>query len=198
MKAREPGDRVRRRRFGQRGSAAVEGAIVTPLVLAMVFGIMELGLVFKDYLSVAASVRAGVRMASANPRSATFAQTAADRVAATGVAMNFSHVQELWVYKVAATTNFPYGTSSFATCTTCVKFSWDAGTKAFVPIVGGPTWASTSQNACAVSSGGPPDRIGVYLKLRHDALTKFVFTSVDIPEASVLRLEPMPVSGGCQ
>jgi Flp pilus assembly protein TadG len=175
----------------------VEAAIVTPLVMALLFGIIELGFVFKDYLSVGAAVRSGVRIASASPRTSTFAQSAANKVAQTGGAMNFADVQQMWVYKVAATTDKPIGFSDFSNCTVCVKFRWDAGTKAFVPT--SDTWSASSQNACSSSSvGGPPDRIGVYLKLRHDAFTKFVFSSVNISEASILTLEPIPVSGVCK
>ena len=180
-----------------RGSSAVEAVIVTPLVMAMLFGIIELGFLFKDYLAVAGAVRAGVRIASANPRLSTFAQVAADRVAATGGAANFNDVQQMWVYKAAAATDKPIGFSSFADCTVCVKFRWDGATRAFVPIAGSNNWASTSQNACS-SIGGPPDRIGIYLQLKHDAFTNLVFNTVNISEASVLTFEPMPVVTGCK
>jgi Flp pilus assembly protein TadG len=187
----------RKRTFSERGSAAVEAAIVTPLVFALFFGIIELGFVFKDYLAVAGAVRAGVRIASANPRNSTYAQVAANKVAQTGGAMNFSDVQQMWVYKVAGTTNKPIGFSDFSDCTVCVKFRWDGGTNAFVPT--SDNWPASSQNACSSSSiGGPPDRIGVYLQLKHDAFTKFVFNSVNISEASILTLEPIPVSGVCK
>jgi Flp pilus assembly protein TadG len=182
--------------FGERGGAAVEAAIVTPVVMAMFFGIIELGFVFKDYLAVAGAVRAGVRMASASPRTSTFAQFAANKVAQTGGAMNFTNVQEMWVYKASTTTDKPIGFSDFSDCTVCVKFTWDTGTNAFVPA--SDTWASSTQNACTAVSGGPPDRIGVYLKLRHKAFTSFVFTTLNISEASILTLEPMPVAGGCK
>jgi Flp pilus assembly protein TadG len=200
--------RVSRRKWilGDRGASAVEAAIVTPLVMALFFGVIEFGFVFKDYLAVAGAVRAGVRIASANPHTITFAQVAADSVARTGGAMNFNDVQQLWVYKVApvcltcALTDKPVGFTDFSNCTVCVKFKWDAVTKQFVKW-GPEDWPSTNQNAC--SSSGPggtggPDRIGVYLELKHDAFTKFVFSSLKISEASILSLEPIPTSAGCQ
>ena len=188
--------RRRRRIPGDRGASAVEAAIVTPVVLALIFGIVELGFVFKDYLAVAGAVRAGVRTASANPRNATFAQAAANKVAQTGGAMNFADVQEMWVYKVDATTNKPFGQTDFSACTVCVKFRWDIGTQAFVPT--SDTWASTTQNACSLSIGGPLDRIGVYLKLKHDPFTGLVLKTIYISEASILSLEPIPARAGCQ
>jgi Flp pilus assembly protein TadG len=184
--------------LGDRGASAVEAAIVTPVIMVLLFGIIELGFVFKDYLAVAGAVRAGVRTASANPRMATFAQVAANKVAQTGGAMNFSDVQQLWVFKVDPTTNQTIGFSNFSDCNFCVKFSWDSGTNAFVPITGGDTWASTTQNACSLSIGGPLDRIGVYLRLKHDPFTGLVLKTIYISEASILSLEPMPVSSGCK
>jgi Flp pilus assembly protein TadG len=190
----------RKRLFGERGGAAVEAALVTPVVMAMFFGIIEMGFVFKDYLAVGGAVRAGARVASATPRNAGFAQTTADKVASIGGAMNLGDVQEMWVYKVALTSDKPINHTSFDGCDTCVKFTWNAGTKAFDPIVGGgaSTWASTTQNACTLASGGPPDRIGVYMKLRHAPFTGFVFQTIYISEASILTLEPLPVSAVCK
>jgi len=188
--------------LGERGATAVEAALVTPVVMAMFFGIIELGFVFKDYLAVAGSVRSGVRMASAIPRTSTYAQAAADRVALTGGAMNFMNVQELWVYKVdpvvpaVGAADKPVGFTSFSNCTTCVKFSWNDTTKKFAPT--SDTWAASSHNACSTNLGGPPDRIGVYLKLKHDAFTGFVFNTVTIAEASIMTFEPMPVLNGCK
>jgi hypothetical protein len=205
------GNRGLQRRSNERGASAVEAAIVTPIVFALFFGIIEMGFLFKDYLAVAGAVRAGVRMASANSRVSTFAQDAADGVALTGGAMNLNDIQQLWVYKVSTTatsdkpcisTTLPcVGRSDFGDCAVCVKFRWDSGTNAFVPKtdIGDPTWPANTQNACSARGpGGPPDRIGVYLQFKHDAFTNFVFKTVTISEASVMMLEPIPVLTGCK
>jgi len=184
-------------RSAEHGASAVEAAIVTPVVMLMIFGIVELGFLFKDYIAAMGAVRAGVRMASANPRYVSFAQAAADQVALRGAAMNLQDVQQMWVYKVNLADDKPYGTSSFANCNVCVKFRWDVPTKTFISI--SDTWAASSQNACSsMSPGGPPDRIGVYLQLKHNGFTKFVFTSVNISEDSIMTFEPMPVLTGCK
>ncbi len=181
------------RRRTERGTAMVEAAIVTPVVMAMLFGIIEFGFFFKDYLSAASSTRAGVRLASANPRYAGFAQATADRVQRSGSALDYSTVLDLWVYKANTNNDYPIGYSSFSNCTTCVKFHWN-GSK-FTPI-SGTNWPATSQVAC-VGAGGPPDRIGVYLKLRHQAVTGFVFDSLTVTQFAVMRLEPIPATNGC-
>ena len=185
-------------RSPERGASAVEAAIVTPVVMMMFFGIVELGFLFKDYMAAAGAVRAGVRMASANPRYASYAQAAADQVALTGRAMNLNDVQQMWVYKVNVADDKPYGLSNFADCNVCVKFKWDAPTKKFVALTPN-VWLASSQNACSSSSpGGPPDRIGVYIQLKHNGFTKFVLSSVNISEDSIMTFEPMPVLTGCK
>jgi hypothetical protein len=156
-----------------------------------------MGFLFKDYLAVSAAVRAGVRISSASPRTPTFAQAAANQVANTGGAMSFGSVQQLWVYQANPANNFPLGRSDFGDCGTCVKFSWSASTSAFVKT--SDTWSYLTQNACSPQSiGGPPDRIGVYLLLKHQSLTKLIFSSINIADASVLSLEPMPVLEVCK
>lgn len=187
-------ERVRRRMLGERGASAIEAALVTPVVIALLFGIIELGFVFKDYLAVAGAVRSGVRIASANPRTSTFAQIAANNVASTGGAMNFNDVQQLWVYKVDTLTDKPIGFTDFSDCTICVKFHWVASSRSFVTT--SDNWSASTQYACSAPPG--PDRIGVYLQLKHNAFTKLVFSSVNIAEASILTLEPMPVLSGCK
>jgi len=197
MNLRGTGNQGLQRRSNERGAAAVEAALVTPLIMALMFGIVELGFLFKDYLAVAGAVRAGVRMASAHPRVSTFAQDAADDVALTGGAMNLNDIQQLWVYKVSttATSDKPFGKTDFSDCGSCVKFHWN-GSK-FIPT--SDTWSAGTQNACSASGpGGPPDRIGVYLQFKHDAFTKFVFNTVTISEASVMTLEPIPALTGCK
>jgi len=182
----------------------VEAAIVTPLVMALLFGIIELGFLFKDYLAAAGAVRSGVRMASATPRNSTFAQDAVNKVALTGGAMNLNDVQQLWVYKVdpvipaVGAADKPVGKPDFSDgCDSCVTFRWDAGAQKFVKLT--DNWSASSQNACSSSStSGPPDRIGVYMELKHDAFTGLVFNTVTISEASIMTLEPISSLSGCQ
>lgn len=51
--------------WGERGVALVEAAIITPIFMMLVFGIIEGGLFMNTYLGVSSSVRAGARSASA-------------------------------------------------------------------------------------------------------------------------------------
>ena len=48
----------------ERGATLVEMAIVLPVLLLMVIGLMEMGIAFKSYLTVSAAVRDGGRVAA--------------------------------------------------------------------------------------------------------------------------------------
>jgi hypothetical protein len=183
--------------FGERGAVAVEAAVMTPVIMALFFGIIEMGFLFKDYLAVAGAVRSAVRIASATPRNVTFSQAAADKVGSTGGAINFKDVEQLWVYKAATGTDKPVGFTNFSDCSICVKFHWDPSTKVFVK--DSDNWPAADQNACSTSSAaGPPDRIGVYLRIKHDPFTGLVLKTVYIAEASIMTLEPMSYLAGCK
>ena len=69
-----------RRRRDERGSAAVEFALVMPLVFVVTLGLVEIGLLARDRALVDAAARAGARAAALQP------EDAAARDAAVGAA----------------------------------------------------------------------------------------------------------------
>ncbi|MGZ4599882.1 MAG: TadE/TadG family type IV pilus assembly protein [Oryzihumus sp.] len=179
-------------RSRDRGAVAVEAAIITPVLIAFVFAVLEFGLVFKDSLSVSSAIRGGVRMASAEPRRGTFATDAASQVARGAAALDMSGFEALWVYKAQPDGTPVGGDATFSTCSACVKFTWN-GT-GFTQT--SSTWSALSQNACV----GDPlhDSVGVYLAVRHQAITGMFFRSTDIRDHTVMNLEPVPLSAGCK
>ena len=54
----------RRSKNDESGAAAVEFAIVLPILLLLVFGIIEFGLLFNRFISVTHAAREGVRVAA--------------------------------------------------------------------------------------------------------------------------------------
>src|SRR3954447_8631848 len=139
-----------RRRFGaragERGAVAVEAAIVTPLLMVLLLGIVEMSLLMRDVVSTNSSVRTGARVASssagagpgtcqasANPPPCTptsapaVAQVAADAIARAGSAMPKDSIQSLIVYS-ANSQGFPLpaGNTSMTCSSKCVVYVWDA------------------------------------------------------------------------
>jgi len=185
----------RRRARRERGAVAIEAALLTPLLILLFFGIIEFGMLFKDYLAVTSSVRAGARMASAEPRVSSFGADAVAQVAKEGTAIDMGSVDELWVYKAAAS-GYPVGSngSSFNACSSCIKYHWNSGTKKFDAY--STTWTSTQQNAC--SGDANHDSIGVYMKFTYQGVTGLIFNEMPLEEHTVMSLEPIPTTKTCK
>ncbi len=186
--------RVTRRR-GQRGAVAVEAALITPVLILLLFGIIEFGMLFKDYLGVTSASRAGVRIASAEPRDGgatgyKFAEDAAAQVLREGSALQDANIQEIWVYK-AQSTGYPVGgDKTFAACSTCVKFHVNATTGALSRY--SSTWPASAQNACPDTA--TRDAIGVYVQYSHPAVTGLIFEDWILKDYTVMNLEPFVVT----
>ena len=185
----------RRRARRESGAVAIEAALLTPLLLLLFFGIIEFGMLYKDYLAVTSSVRAGARMASAEPRVTSYATDAADQVAKEAAALDMNRVNELWVYKATAS-GYPVGSNgtSFNACTSCVKFTWNNTTKKFVQQ--SSSWASTQQNAC--SGDAAHDSVGVYMKYTYQGVTGLIFNEMPLEEHTVMSLERIPTTKTCK
>lgn len=97
---------IGRRTTRERGAVAVEAALVTPLIVLILFGIIEMSLLMRDHVATSSAVRVGARMSSAaadagvgtcptgpspppcTPATApAFAQAAADAIARAGSAL---------------------------------------------------------------------------------------------------------------
>jgi hypothetical protein len=52
-----------RRARGERGASLVEFALIIPIVLGLVFGIVEFGMAFNNYISIRQGIREGARQA---------------------------------------------------------------------------------------------------------------------------------------
>jgi TadE-like protein len=201
-----------RRRFGarisERGAVVVEAALVTPLLMALLLGIVEMALLMKDDVALTSAVRNGGRTASANagagpggvaaddgsclspcsPANAPmFAQMAANAIQRAGSALPKDSIKELWVYK-ANNKGFPGADNSTAmVCgTNCVKYKWVPALDEFRYFSG--TWISTSVNACANNN---PDSVGIYMKAQHSFITGFFSNGILIDDHAVFTFEPL-------
>lgn len=181
---------MRRVRQDELGAVAVEFALILPILLLLLIGIVEWSLAFKDDLSVTSATRTGARTASAEGRSPTFADDTARAMAVAVTALNGDSIKEMWIYK-AGTDGKP-DSGSFSGCSVCVRYTWDKASSSFVKA--GGDWPSSSQNACA----GESDTVGVYLKVDHSFLSGYFGPTVTITDHTVMKLEPVPSFQGCK
>jgi Flp pilus assembly protein TadG len=189
---------VRRRLAArERGAVLVETVVVLPLVLLLVFGIVEWSAAYHDSSVTADAARAGGRIASAQSLDPNMADHASQSVAAALQTLPSNSPQEMWVYKVDQTNSSNSGgyplnnTQSFTSCSLdCIKYTWNSSTKKWNTPTG--TWPLADQNVCT----GNFDQVGIYVKIRHDFVTHIFGASITLQDHSVFRFEPTP-SASC-
>jgi Flp pilus assembly protein TadG len=180
-----PAERWESTRHRDSGAVAVETAMVSMVLVLLLAGIVESSFLFKDWLTVSAAARAGARMGASQPRATNFAQDAADQVTTTISGLNTANLQDVWVYKATYATGLP-DSGSFASCTVCIKYTWDSGLNKLQPLSG--SWPPLSQNACAGDVNR--DVLGLYVKYRHTSALGFFFSNAIVSESSVMWIEP--------
>lgn len=179
----------------------VEAAIVLPLMIFIVVGIMEFGLLFTSYSTTTASTRSGARLAATQYSQAqtgtveTASQTAAlaQIVLATQAdlkVLNNAKPIGMAIYKVnpGSSNGAPYGgypgTNMVGGCTSsCISYTWD-GTKM---VRKGGSWPNPQR--CVISS---VDSIGVYVQVEHSYITGMIGSKRKVEGHTVMRLEPVP------
>lgn len=180
----------------------VEAALVLPVMVLLVLGIFEFGLVFTSYSTTTASSRSGARLAATNyapaKTNATTRRTAANQIAASVsadlVVLNNADPIGMVVYKVPAgsTTGAPSGgfpgPGMAGGCTSsCFRYTWNPATNQMVYSSG--DW--TNPDAC----GADVDSIGVFVETEHRHITNFFGATRRVIAHTVMRLEPLPTDG---
>jgi hypothetical protein len=183
-----------RRISGDHGSALVESAIIVPFLVILVFGIVELGFLYRTASIVNSSSRSGARLAAAQYSGAQTAptqNTVVENVRLTvekdlqSRATTDTPIQ-LWVYKADGNGNPPPG--DFASCATnCFVMPWIPATGHFASPLNASLGSWPTPDGC----GKVVDSVGVWLQVTHVPLGfSSVFGTVTLKEKTVMRLEP--------
>jgi hypothetical protein len=191
----------RRRARGDRGAAMVEAAFITPVFALLIFGILEFGLTFRDYLTVANVSRDSARGASAygDDLYADYNIIQVAQQSSKGFRPN--ELQRLVIFD-AGSVNGSIRSSSHPAhgCLTgggipgvCNVYlaadlnrpKSDFGCKSPTALDG--FWCPTGRE---VRASGPPDYVGVYVKARHDFITGLFGPGMDLTDEIIMRIEP--------
>ena len=207
--------RGRRRGKDQKGAVALEAALVTPILLLVVLGIIELGFLMRDHNVVVSNTRIGARIAStaagAGPgtcetgpeappctsaSSPALAQAAADAIQRSGSAMPVDQIKYVLIYKANAegypgpngNTSMPTTCAGYANC---VMFKWRKTQDKFRYQEG--SWDSKTISACFPGTASRPlDRVGVQLVVDHKTFTGMFGSSLTLEDHAVSNFEPLP------
>ncbi len=192
----------------ERGAVLVEAALLTPIVLLLVFGTMEMGYAFYGKLTVNHMSVAGARAASggANDVLSDYSMLQAVEDAATGYSA--SDISLVVVYRAttpddrvpnACLTASVANTSSVRGCNRYTGASLALASTQFGCIgPPGPTtkndnfWCPTTRKSALLPDAGhgPPDYVGVYVKAVHHNLFGLFGPSFTFTSDTVIKIEP--------
>ena len=177
-----------------RGAALVEFASITPLLLVLVFGIVEMGLAFRDRLTVSSAVQSATRIGSVlgTDAESDFATLQAITAGLNGQ-LNPGNILEVFIYRsdetgafIASDANRYVYDPADLTC------PWDpcplpgAGFEAY----GSPeNWVPADRDTSLPN----PDILGVRVVFQHDWITTilpFMQTPAQWTDDARIRLEP--------
>lgn len=192
LRPRPLGRRAVGARRDERGAVALEAALVITLLFTLLAGVVDISMFFKASYQMSSGVRAGARTAASEPLASSYAQDAADQVAAMlkGMDADPTRVKKIWVYN-ADTTSVSSDPLSVNCTSNCMQYTYNSGTGKAV--YAGGSWSSRS--ACA--SGNPLiQSVGVRVEYQFKAPVKF-FDGKLITESSIMRFEEIPATKTC-
>ena len=181
---------------GERGATLLEFALVAPILLFLVFGAFEFGMLFKDYLTVSNTTRTGARVASAAGSSADadYQILQAVKAAATALPGGSNAIQQISIYKASSvgggpTTTCQTSSSVADRCNTYTASAFSQPATMFGCGAGSldTAWCPTTR---VDSQALGPDYIGVWVKMSHGFVTRLFGTSKTITDGVVMRIEP--------
>lgn len=192
---------------GDGGAIIVEAAFLTPLFVLFIFGILEFGSAFRDYLTLNNATGAGAREASiaANNEGADYEIVQA--IKSASVALPSSEILHIVVFHPSAPDGVPTasckagnpsvgtGGSSFTdACNTytstafgwsSTSLNWGCGATA-----ADRYWCPTARNYALTGAHSPPDYVGVYIQVLHPYITGLFGSSILMAKTSVIKIEP--------
>lgn len=191
---------------------------MTPILVLLVFGMIELSLVLRDYSVVTSDTRTGARVAStgagAGPSTCetgpeapvcspntvpALAQVAADAIQRSGSAMPVDYIDYIIVYEAneygypGSLTGMPPATNPCGGASKCVLYRWRTTANAFRYVSG--TWPSAQISACFPGTpSNPLHRVGVGMQATHPMVTGLFGSTFVLRDHTVMNFEPLPAA----
>jgi Flp pilus assembly protein TadG len=194
-------------RRAQRGATLVEAALVLPLFFTVVLGIIEGSFLMRDYLTIANITGDAGRAAStyANDPDADF--RIIQEIQGAAEAVGADHIIRVVVFKASgpdsAVPTACKTASSSQAANSCNIYPtaafFDDDPTHFTCDLSQPFssggWCPTSRKVAIQGSGGPPDYLGVYVRLQHTSITRLFGGDSVLERTSIFRLEPQVLNG---
>jgi len=169
-----------------------------PVFFLLVFGIIEFGAAYGDKLGASNAVTSGTRTASAGGNDGFADYFILQSVVKSSSAITRGGVKYVVVFKATGVDSVPsalclagtpetgkcnvYDPSEFSTPKASFGCQTAALDKSWCP--------SDRKTSQTVASGGPPDYIGVYIKVVHTYYTGFFGSAVTLTDQAIIQIEP--------
>jgi hypothetical protein len=206
-----------RRAHGDRGAILAEAALITPLFIFILFGILEFGGSFKDYLTLNNGTQTASRKVSVAANAADADYQVILTIKKEIGAMPLSQVERIVIFH-ASGPNSPVP----AACLSGNSGSVGSGSPSFTdacnvytnlsPVWTGLTatdfqcgtsppapdrfWCPTDRKYAAQGTYGPPDFVGVYIEIKHKFYTGLFGSDQKMTKTSIIQIEPQTLGVG--
>src|SRR4051794_16582168 len=192
----------RLRRRTQRGAALVEAAIVLPVLVTITLGVIEIGFIFKDSLTISSAVRSGARIGAVDGVNGLADYDILSAVKSGSGAVSGSAIVAVSIYKYDATVpgGMPAGCDTGSLTGKCNWYSGAFLQTGFTSASFGCGAGAVDIAFCPLATYGyrhnhqsdPPDYIGVYIKISHSYFTGFFGTGPKtMTDKTIMRIEPI-------
>jgi len=190
-----------RRLHGDGGSIIAEAALLTPFFITLMFGMLEFGGAFRDYLTLANGTASAARQAAIQGNSPVADWQILYSIEKSTLAMPFSQIQSVVIYKGAADSSSPaanctslnqcntYNATDLASMKACGTAPCGAWALNTYPAE--LTWNATTRQ---VLVNGPPDYVGIYVTISHPWITGLFGNSLTMKSNNVAQIEPQKLS----
>ncbi len=172
--------------------ALVEAAIVIPLLLSLVLGLAEFGLMFRQYLTTANASRAGARVGSSAGTATTADYDILQAIAGAAASLPNGALQYVVVFKSTGPNSAvpPLcidGTPVSGVCNVYPAADLALDSTALQASGRSLTWLpATRQTRQSLGT----DWLGVYVRSDYDYLTNMFSGSRPLNDTTIMRLEP--------
>lgn len=203
--------RARALRCGDdRGAVMAEAALITPLFIFLLFGTIEFGGLFRDYLTINDATASGARGASIAGNDANADWLILQGIKSSTSALAKTGIQKIIVYKAEDSTSTvpagcllapsspPSGVSGSCNVYNAASLNLDESPhfEDCGPDSYQANWCPTTRKSAATVNpdpdlnNGPPDFLGIFIEFDHMWFTGLFGEKFTITSTTVTRLEP--------
>jgi Flp pilus assembly protein TadG len=194
-----------RRLHGDHGSIIAEAALLTPFFITLLFGMLEFGGAFRDYLTTSNAASSGARQAAIQGNANDADWFILQAIKTASAAMPSSQIVDIEIFKATATTTGPPATCNGQAANTCNDYT-GANLQTYLTTSVEPVafqsvcvtnsapeggWCPETRN---VSLQGGPDYVGIYLKVTHPWITGLFGNNLTMKRTAVIQLEPQQLT----